>query len=76
MRIDKLELIDRVTIQRILNEAASWGLSRDAAQEVAADLIQRLPDAVSLASSEIPDAPASVLDALDRNLTKFRENTA
>ena len=76
MRIDKLELIDRVTIQHILNEAVSWGLSRDAAQEVAADLIQRLPDAVSLASSEIPDAPASVLDALDRNLTKFRENTA
>jgi serine/threonine-protein kinase HipA len=61
MYIDNVRRTNRVTSDRIVNESAKWGLSRDRAGEVMSDLLKRLPAAAERAADETPGVPAQVL---------------
>ncbi len=43
MYIDNVHRTNRVTADRIVNEAARWGLSRRPAAEIVADILERVP---------------------------------
>jgi hypothetical protein len=74
MYVDDVGRTDRVTTDRILNEANSWGMARRAASEIVGDLLVSVPDAVERAVSETPGVPnqiqrivASQLDRLQKS---------
>lgn len=72
MYIDNVHRTNRVTLDRLLNEAATWGLSRTRAAEIVGDLLARLPDAVERAAHEIPGVPATVLEIVPTQLDILR----
>ncbi len=64
MYVDSVQRTDRVTHERLLNEAASWGMSRTTATATVAELLERLPTAVERAASETPGVPAELLELI------------
>jgi len=60
MYIDSVQRTRGVTADRILSEAARWGLTRRRASQIIADIIDRTPDAVALAIAETPSLPAEI----------------
>jgi serine/threonine-protein kinase HipA len=72
MYIDNVHRTNRVTFDRLLNEAASWGLSRTKAAEIVVDLLTRLPDAVERAARETPGVPAEILEIVAAQLDRLR----
>ena len=54
MYVDSVQRTRRVTADRIINEAARWGLGRRRASQIIADIIDRTPNAVVLAAAETP----------------------
>lgn len=54
MRIDGIELLERVSSDRVINEALSWGMRRQRAKEIVADLLKRTRVAADAAASETP----------------------
>jgi len=73
MYVDSVQRIDRVTSDRIVAEATTWGLSRSFATEVVADLLARLPEAVRRASEEVQDVPPALLPAYEMQLARLAE---
>jgi serine/threonine-protein kinase HipA len=57
MYVDTVQKADRVTADRIVNEAARWGMARRSVEEIVADCLDRLPAAVSAAADEINGLP-------------------
>lgn len=72
MYIDNVHRTDRVTLDRLLKEAATWGLSRRRAGEIVGDLVARLPDAIDRAESETPGTPTQVLEVVSAQLDRLR----
>lgn len=72
MYIDSVQRTQRVTADRILNEAARWGLARRHASKIIADIIERTPDAVALAAAETPSLPAEIPAIIDGQLAQIR----
>lgn len=64
MYVDGVQRTDRVTPEHLLNEAASWGMSRAGAATVVAELLGRLPGAIERAASETPGVPAELLELI------------
>lgn len=64
MYVDDVRRIDRVTAARLVNEAVRWGISRQRADHIVTDLIDRIPAAARGAQEETerlsPDVPATV----------------
>jgi serine/threonine-protein kinase HipA len=71
MQIDNVYRTDRVTFERLLNEATTWGLSRTGAGEIVNGLLARIPDAAKQAESETPETPAGVLEIVSAQLDKL-----
>jgi serine/threonine-protein kinase HipA len=71
MYIDSVQRTRRVTADRILNEAARWGIARRRASRIIADIIDRTPDAVALAISETPSLPAEIPAIIDGQLAQI-----
>jgi serine/threonine-protein kinase HipA len=66
MDIDHVSRTDQVTLERIVNEAASWGIARTRATDIVNGLLEKVPDAVEEAQSEtlgLPDSIPSMLRA-------------
>lgn len=57
MYVDSVQRTIRATGKRVVNEAASWGLSRSRATEILGDLLNRVPEAVTGAAEETPGIP-------------------
>ena len=77
MFVDTVQRIDRVTADRIANEAARWGMPRDAAERVIAETIEALPRAVHLALEEttgVPDTVTVVVDGQMKLLDAGRQS--
>ncbi len=74
MYIDNVHRTDRVTSDRLLNEAVSWGLSRARASEIVSDLLARIPDAVERAERETPGMPAEVLGIVRIQLDRLHQD--
>jgi serine/threonine-protein kinase HipA len=72
MYIDSVQRTRRVTADRILNEAARWGLTRLRASQIIADIMDRIPDAVALAAAETPSLPAEIPAIIDGQLAQLR----
>jgi serine/threonine-protein kinase HipA len=72
MCIDNVRRTNRVTLDRLLNEAATWGLSRTRAADIVTDILTRLPDAVERAARETPGVPAEVLEIVTAQLDVLR----
>jgi hypothetical protein len=70
MYIDNVQRLERVTAERIVNEAVSWGLSRRRAHEVVGDFLERLPSAVERASDETDGLPDEFIKAVTVQLER------
>jgi hypothetical protein len=60
MYIDDVRRTNRVTRERLLNEAKTWGLSERRASAVIADLLERAPAALESAAEETPELPGEI----------------
>jgi serine/threonine-protein kinase HipA len=60
MYIDDVRRTDRVTTDRILNEATSWGMARTTASEILGELFERVPEAIERALAETPGVPEEI----------------
>ncbi len=74
MYVDSVRKVDRVTTDRIVNEAGEWGVSRKVAEETVFDLLDRLPDAVSAAAGEIDRLPPELPEQVNERVGRLRES--
>jgi serine/threonine-protein kinase HipA len=72
MYIDDVQRTEQVTGPRLVNEAASWGLSRSRASEMIGLVLEAFPRAVQAAAAETPGTPAEVQEIA---LARFRQLT-
>jgi serine/threonine-protein kinase HipA len=72
MYIDNVHRTNRVTAERIANEAASWGLARERAAEIVDDLLTKAPGAIAQARDETPGVPAGLIKTVERQLVQLR----
>ncbi len=71
MYIDDVRRTDGVVRERLLKEAASWGLRRTRAQEMLDTLLARADDALTAAAEEVPGVPGEVVDVIRSQLTRL-----
>lgn len=64
MHVDDVRRTNRVTADRIVNEAVSWGLPRRRAGEIVADIVNRTPAAVTEARKETEGLPDGIPDSV------------
>jgi len=60
MYVDDVRRTNRVAADRIVNEAAGWGLSARRAEAIVADILDRAPTAVAAARDEISGLPTDI----------------
>jgi len=72
MYVDNVHKTNRVTADRIVNEATRWGLSKRRASEVIADILERVVDAVAAAAAETTDLPAEIPALVNSQLVLVR----
>ncbi|HEX3693431.1 MAG TPA: type II toxin-antitoxin system HipA family toxin [Solirubrobacteraceae bacterium] len=72
MYIDGVQRTDRVTADRLVNEATSWGMSRTTAAMTVSDLLERLPAAVERATDETPGVPGDLLELVRAQSERLR----
>lgn len=70
--VDHVQRSDRVTGERLLNEASRWGLSRPRAMEIVAELLERCESAVASARAETDGLPAAIPQIIDAQLARLR----
>ncbi len=68
MFVDTVQRIDRVTADRLAQEAVRWGTPRQAAEAIIADVLEGLPQATQAALGDTADVPKTVTDAVDRQM--------
>jgi serine/threonine-protein kinase HipA len=76
MYVDSVQKADRVTADRIVNEATGWGLREGRVEEIVSDCLDRMPAAVSAAADEIDGLPAELMDLVVRRVDQLRRSTA
>jgi serine/threonine-protein kinase HipA len=74
MYIDDVRRTNRVTADRIVNEAARWGLPRRRASEIITELLDRASAAAQAARDETEGVPATVLEVVEAQLTQLRSS--
>jgi len=67
MYVGSVQRIRRVTVDRIINEAARWGMGRRRASQI----IDRTLTAVSLAAAETPSLPAEIPEIISNQLEQL-----
>lgn len=72
MYVDNVHRTNRVTADRIVNEAIRWGLSKRRASEVIADILERVVDAVAAAAAETIGLPAEIPALVNLQLAQVR----
>ena len=68
MHIDDVRRTNRVTTQRIVNEAVSWGVAPVRAGELVGEMRGRIPNAVAHAADETPGVPERLLEIIGEQL--------
>ncbi len=76
MYVDTVQRADRVTADRIVNEAVRWGLSRRSAEEAVFDVLDRLPAAASAAAEEIDGLPRELPELVGKRVDRLRVSFA
>lgn len=72
MYVDDIRRTERVTGERIVNEAVSWGMTHVRASAIVDELIERLPEAVVAAERETDDLPPRIPDLVREQLARVR----
>ena len=72
MYIDNIHRTNRLTSERIVNEAVRWGVSRERAAEVVGNLLEKAPGALDLARREIEGVSAKLVATVKDQLTQLR----
>lgn len=72
MCVDTVQRTDRVTADRVVNEAVRWGVARARAAVIVADILERTPAAVVAAAAETPGLPDEIPSLVDRQLSQLR----
>jgi serine/threonine-protein kinase HipA len=72
MYIDNVRRTDRVTADRIVNEAVRWGMPMGRASQIVADMLDRAQAAAQAARDETDGLPAELLEVLDSQLLQVR----
>jgi serine/threonine-protein kinase HipA len=76
MSIDSVQRIDRVTADRIVNEAVKWGMSRRRASLTVTDILDRLPAAADAAQDETEGLPTGIRGTVDRQIKQLLSATS
>jgi serine/threonine-protein kinase HipA len=76
MYVDTVQRADRVTADRIVNEAVRWGLSKRSAEEAVFDVLDRLPAAASAAAEEVDGLPRELLELVGKRVDRLRGSFA
>jgi serine/threonine-protein kinase HipA len=71
MTIDSVQRTDRVTVERIGEEASTWGISRNRAREVIEEILTALPGAVEDAWHQTPDMPARFVATVHEQIERL-----
>jgi serine/threonine-protein kinase HipA len=71
MYVDNVRHTNRVNFDRLVNEAATWGLSQTRAADIVTDVLLRMPAAVERAAAETPGVPEEVLDIVAAQLDRL-----
>ncbi|MGO9449388.1 MAG: type II toxin-antitoxin system HipA family toxin [Solirubrobacteraceae bacterium] len=74
MYVDSVQTADRVTSDRIVNEAARWGMSRKTAESIVIDSLDRLPAAISTAAEETDLVPPELVEQVSRRADRLRSS--
>lgn len=72
MYIDNVHRTDRLTVERIVNEAVRWGMPRERATEVVVTLLEKAPSALGLAQEETEGVPAKLVATAKAQLKQLR----
>lgn len=72
MFIDDVRRTERVTGERLVNEATQWGLARDRAMDVVSDLLDRVPEAMARAREETDGVPAELVQLVEDQAARLR----
>ncbi len=72
MYIDNIHRANRLTVERIVNEAVRWGMSRERATEVVVDLLERAPAAIAASRDEIEGIPEEMVSTIEGQLAQLR----
>ncbi len=71
MYIDDVRRTDRVTRERLSNEAQSWPMRQEAVDLILDELVERAPAAIELARNETPGVPNDLLWICERQLASL-----
>jgi serine/threonine-protein kinase HipA len=72
MYVDSVQRTDRVTTTRIVNEAVRWGMSRERATAITADLLDRAPAAIAAAREETDGTFDELVATVERQLRRLQ----
>ena len=72
MYIDDVHRTNRITTQRIVNEAARWGLSKERAASIVNELLGKASDAIVATNEETEGVPANLVSIVEGQLTQLR----
>ncbi len=72
MYVDSVQRTDRVTAERIVNEAVRWGMPPSRAAEIVGDLLDRAPGAIAAAREETEGAPKDLVVMIEQRLAQLR----
>lgn len=71
----RLQKADRVTTERIVNEAVVWGMRRERAQDLVLDLLDRLPGAIGVAAEQTVGVPEALIHLVSARTESLRGAT-
>jgi serine/threonine-protein kinase HipA len=74
MYVDDVHRTARVTVDRLVNEAASWGMPRARSAEVVRELLSAVPEASRRAQQDTPDLPADIPQLVAAQLERLLRN--
>ncbi len=72
MYVDDVRTLDRVTGERLVNEATSWGVPRETAIEVLDGILENVPAALARATAQTPGLPPRIPDMVAERSAKLR----
>ena len=72
MYVDNVHRTNKVTAERIVNEATAWGLSRNNATAIVDDLLARAPDAMAAARDETEGVSKELFATVNDQLARLR----
>lgn len=76
MYVDDVQRADRVTAERIVNEASRWGVGRNRAEEIVSDSLARLPAAIAAAAGEVDGLPSELVELAGRRVDRLRRSAS